>query len=59
MPWRRQWSVFGPNHVFSNVIIGPGGVDQSLRQGIDELIDMGVLPILRAAILIPCAGAGG
>ena len=41
--------LFGPNHVFSNVIIGLGESDQSLRQGIDELIDMGVLPILRAA----------
>jgi len=41
--------LFGANHVFSNVIIGLGESDQSLRQGIDELIDMGVLPILRAA----------
>jgi biotin synthase-related radical SAM superfamily protein len=41
--------LFGANHVFSNVIIGLGESDQSLRQGIDELTGMGVLPILRAA----------
>lgn len=41
--------LFGPNHVFSNVLVGLGESDQSLCQGIDELTGMGVLPILRAA----------
>ncbi len=41
--------LFGANHVFSNLIIGLGESDRSLRQGIDELTGMGVLPILRAA----------
>lgn len=41
--------LFGPNHVFSNLLVGLGESDQSLCQGIDELTGMGVLPILRAA----------
>ena len=41
--------LFGANHVFSNLLVGLGESDQSLRQGMDELTGMGVLPILRAA----------
>ena len=41
--------LFRPNHVFSNLIIGLGESDQSIQRGIDELTEMGVLPILRAA----------
>ncbi|MBK7386430.1 MAG: radical SAM protein [Methanothrix sp.] len=41
--------LFGENHVFSNLLVGLGESDQSLRQGMDELTDRGVLPILRAA----------
>ena len=42
-------AVFGRNHVFSNVLVGLGESDETLRQGIDMLTEMGVLPILRAA----------
>lgn len=42
-------AIFGPNHVFSNVIVGLGESDRSLYRGIDELTAMGVLPIMRAA----------
>lgn len=41
-------SLFGKNHVFSNVIIGLGESDKSLRSGIAELAEIGVLPGLRA-----------
>ncbi len=40
--------VFGKNRVFSNAIVGLGESDQVLRSGIDELAEMGVLPVLRA-----------
>ena len=40
--------VFGKNRVFSNIIVGLGESDKTLRQGIDELTEMGVLPVLRA-----------
>lgn len=40
--------VFGKNRVFSNVIVGLGESDKTLRQGIDKLTEMGVLPVLRA-----------
>ncbi len=40
--------VFGENRVFSNVIVGLGESDKILKSGIDELTEMGVLPVLRA-----------
>ena len=40
--------IFGKTRVFSNVIVGLGESDKILRQGIDELAEMGVLPALRA-----------
>lgn len=40
--------IFGRNRIFSNVIVGLGESDRTLRTGIDELAEMGVLPILRA-----------
>lgn len=40
--------IFGENRVFSNVIVGLGESDQALQEGIAELADMGVLPVLRA-----------
>lgn len=40
--------IFGKNRVFSNAIVGLGESDRTLRSGIDELAEMGVLPILRA-----------
>jgi biotin synthase-related radical SAM superfamily protein len=42
-------AIFGRNRVFSNIIVGLGESDETLRQGIDMLTEMGVLPILRAA----------
>ena len=39
---------FGENRVFSNVIIGLGESDRALRDGIEELAEIGVLPVLRA-----------
>ena len=40
--------IFGRNRVFSNIILGLGESDKTLRQGIDELAEIGVLPVLRA-----------
>lgn len=40
--------IFGRNRVCSNVIVGLGESDRTLRSGIDELAEMGVLPVLRA-----------
>lgn len=39
---------FGENRVFSNVIVGLGESDRALREGIEELAEIGVLPVLRA-----------
>jgi len=41
-------AVFGRTRVFSNIILGLGESDKVLRHGIDELAEMGVMPILRA-----------
>jgi len=40
--------IFGRNRVFSNVIVGLGESDRTLQAGIEELAEMGVLPVLRA-----------
>jgi biotin synthase-related radical SAM superfamily protein len=40
--------IFGKNHVFTNVIVGLGESDETMRRGIDEMAEMGVLPVLRA-----------
>ncbi len=40
--------IFGKNHVFTNIIIGLSESDKVLKSGIDELAEMGVLPVLRA-----------
>jgi biotin synthase-related radical SAM superfamily protein len=39
--------IFGRNRVFSNVILGLGESDRIVMRGIDELTEMGVLPVLR------------
>ncbi len=41
-------AIFGKNRVFSNIIVGLGESDEVFRFGIDELAEMGVLPVLRA-----------
>ncbi|MDK2912978.1 MAG: hypothetical protein PWR29_1935 [Methanolobus sp.] len=45
--------IFGKNKVCSNVIIGLGESDESAKKGIEELVSMGVVPILRAAARHP------
>lgn len=50
---REGVEVFGRNKVCSNVIIGLGENDESARKGIEELVSIGVVPILRAAAKHP------
>jgi biotin synthase-related radical SAM superfamily protein len=40
-------SVFGKNHVFSNVLIGMGESDETLIEGMEMLACKGAIPILR------------
>jgi biotin synthase-related radical SAM superfamily protein len=46
---REGVEIFGRNKVCSNFIIGLGETDGSAMKGIEELVSMGVVPILRAA----------
>jgi len=50
---REGVEVFGRNKVCSNFIIGLGETDESARKGIEELVSIGVIPILRAAARHP------
>jgi biotin synthase-related radical SAM superfamily protein len=45
--------IFGKNKVCSNFIIGLGESDDSAMKGIEELVSIGVVPILRAAARHP------
>lgn len=45
--------IFGRNKVCSNFIIGLGESDESAKKGIEELVSIGVVPILRAAAKHP------
>lgn len=45
--------IFGRNKVCSNFIIGLGESDESSKKGIEELVSIGVVPILRAAARHP------
>ncbi len=45
--------IFGKNTVCSNFIIGLGETDRSAERGIEELVSIGVVPILRAAAKHP------
>jgi biotin synthase-related radical SAM superfamily protein len=49
--------LFGPGHVFSNVIIGLGETDRELEACIDRLVRRGVVPVLRP--LNPVAACRG
>jgi biotin synthase-related radical SAM superfamily protein len=40
--------IFGKNRVFTNIIVGLGESDETLRKSIDELTEMGIIPVLRA-----------
>jgi biotin synthase-related radical SAM superfamily protein len=44
---REAVEVFGKNRVFSNFIIGLGETDDCVRDGIETLAKMGVIPVLR------------
>lgn len=44
---REAVDVFGKNRVFSNFIIGLGESDDSVKDGIETLAQMGVIPVLR------------
>ncbi|MDG6243346.1 MAG: radical SAM protein [Methanolobus sp.] len=50
---REGVNVFGRNKVCSNFIIGLGETEESDKKGIEELVSMGVVPILRAAARHP------
>jgi biotin synthase-related radical SAM superfamily protein len=39
--------IFGKNRVFSNFIVGLGESDESVREGIETLAKIGVIPVLR------------
>jgi len=45
---REAVGIFGKNHVFTNIILGLGESDETVRSSIDELAGMGVIAVLRA-----------
>lgn len=45
--------IFGRNRVFANFIIGLGESDRTVREGVEALAGIGVIPILRALNLHP------
>jgi len=45
--------IFGKNRVFTNIIVGLGESDETVRRSIDELTKMGVIPVLRAVFPHP------
>lgn len=50
---RQGVEIFGRNKVCSNFIVGLGESDESAKKGIEELVSIGVVPILRAAARHP------
>ena len=50
---RDAVKVFGKNKVSSNFIIGLGETDECVRQGVEYLAKMGVIPILRPITIQP------
>jgi biotin synthase-related radical SAM superfamily protein len=50
---RDAVKVFGKNRVSSNFIIGLGETDECVRQGVEYLAKMGVIPILRPITIQP------
>jgi len=51
-------AVFGRGRVFSNIIVGLGESDRSLKRVIDDLTEKGIMPVLRAVYPHPLrAGA--
>ncbi|MGZ4902306.1 MAG: radical SAM protein [Halobacteriota archaeon] len=45
--------IFGRNKVFSNVLVGLGEDDDTIIMGMEDLIRIGVIPILRAVVEHP------
>jgi biotin synthase-related radical SAM superfamily protein len=41
--------IFGKNQVYSNFIVGLGETDETVEAGLNQLVSMGVVPIIRAA----------
>ena len=50
---REAVHVFGRNHVSTNIIIGLGETDECVRQGVEYLARMGVIPVLRPISISP------
>lgn len=50
---REAVEVFGRNHVSSNIIIGLGETDAGVREGVEYLAQMGVIPVLRPISISP------
>jgi biotin synthase-related radical SAM superfamily protein len=50
---RDAVKVFGKNRVFSNFIIGLGETDDCVREGVEYLAKMGVIPVLRPITIPP------
>ncbi|MEA1944981.1 MAG: radical SAM protein, partial [Euryarchaeota archaeon] len=46
-------NIFGRNRVFSNFIVGLGESDRTVKEGVETLAELGVIPILRALNLHP------
>lgn len=44
---RRSVSLFGKDHVFSNIILGLGETDQEMATCIEELCSEGIIPVIR------------
>ena len=54
LSWQGLWdaleesvSLFGKNHVFSNIILGVGESNEEMMACIDRLCSMGVIPVVR------------
>jgi biotin synthase-related radical SAM superfamily protein len=50
---RDAVKVFGRNRVSTNIIIGLGETDECVRQGVEYLAQMGVIPVLRPISISP------
>ncbi|CAD7772107.1 Radical SAM superfamily protein [Candidatus Methanoperedenaceae archaeon GB37] len=50
---REAVRIFGKNRVYSNMLIGLGETDESVKDGVEILTRMGVIPILRAVAINP------
>ncbi len=40
-------TVFGRNHVFTNILIGMGESDQAVIEAIEDFAGKGIIPVLR------------